>query len=325
MQYLSAILILGACSIAAGAQTLGDYPPRFAHERAGRFEITAANVYLCSSLQSGELSSALLQLDQALFAGEARRAPRSLPAGGGVLVGLQNESPLLRGLLNRCKKDLPKSGLGQEGFLIDVAPNRILITAAHPAGLYYGIRRVTALAAGGINCGTYADWPAMRWRGLHVLVSGRASIPAIEELLTSYMPQRRLNELILEVGYNYQFKSHPEIAAPDGLTFDDCRRLAAVAAANYIRIVPEIDCLGHQSWAKTTFALLRTHPEFDETPDAPVDNSTLYCRSWCPSDPDVYRVVDDLADELIDAFHADAFHVGMDEVFLLGKCPRCKG
>lgn len=39
------------------------------------------------------------------------------------------------------------------------------------------------------------------------------------------------------------------------------------------------------------------------------------------------RVVFDLLDELIDAFDADAVHVGMDEVFLIGsdRCPRCKG
>jgi hypothetical protein len=32
-------------------------------------------------------------------------------------------------------------------------------------------------------------------------------------------------------------------------------------------------------------------------------------------------------DELIDAFQADAFHVGLDEVFLIGseQCPRCRG
>jgi hypothetical protein len=35
----------------------------------------------------------------------------------------------------------------------------------------------------------------------------------------------------------------------------------------------------------------------------------------------------DLIDELADASEADAFHVGMDEVFLLGEddCPRCQG
>lgn len=39
------------------------------------------------------------------------------------------------------------------------------------------------------------------------------------------------------------------------------------------------------------------------------------------------EIVFPLLDELIDAFKVDAFHVGMDEVFLIGSddCPRCKG
>ena len=34
-----------------------------------------------------------------------------------------------------------------------------------------------------------------------------------------------------------------------------------------------------------------------------------------------------LVDEVCDAFEADAFHAGMDEVFYIGEdqCPRCKG
>ncbi|HEY0866221.1 MAG TPA: hypothetical protein VGE01_02520, partial [Fimbriimonas sp.] len=34
-----------------------------------------------------------------------------------------------------------------------------------------------------------------------------------------------------------------------------------------------------------------------------------------------------MIDELVDAFQADAFHVGMDEVFIISSdaCPRCKG
>ena len=41
----------------------------------------------------------------------------------------------------------------------------------------------------------------------------------------------------------------------------------------------------------------------------------------------VHDVVFDLMDELAEACEADAFHVGMDEVFLIGEddCPRCKG
>ena len=53
----------------------------------------------------------------------------------------------------------------------------------------------------------------------------------------------------------------------------------------------------------------------------------LYCKSYCPRHPKVHDVVFSLVDEVCDAFEADAFHAGMDEVFYLGEdeCPRCKG
>ncbi len=56
-------------------------------------------------------------------------------------------------------------------------------------------------------------------------------------------------------------------------------------------------------------------------------NQGIYCRSYCPLHPGVHGVVFDVIDELAEACGADAFHVGMDEVFLLGEddCPRCKG
>ena len=85
------------------------------------------------------------------------------------------------------------------------------------------------------------------------------------------------------------------------------------------------NCLGHQSWREKAAALLRAHPEFNEAPELDATAKDFYCMSWCPSHPDVNPIVFDLFDELIDAFEANAFHVGMDEVFILGHCPRCKG
>ena len=87
-----------------------------------------------------------------------------------------------------------------------------------------------------------------------------------------------------------------------------------------------MNCLGHQSWGPGPGALLAQYPQFDETPGIPHDDKEIYCREWCPSHPDVNKIVFELIDELIDAFDADAFHVGMDEVFLIGdkNCPRCK-
>ena len=137
-----------------------------------------------------------------------------------------------------------------------------------------------------------------------------------------------VNVLIMEINYNFVFQSHPELSGGDNaLRVEDARDLALTCRKYRIRLIPMLNCLGHQSWSRTTFALLTKHPELDESPGVPADNKGIYCRSWCPLHPDVNKIVLPLIDELIDAFDADAFHVGMDEVFLMAhpSCPRCKG
>ena len=142
------------------------------------------------------------------------------------------------------------------------------------------------------------------------------------------------NLLILRVDWNYAYETHPELRDRNPLTKEDVKRIVAVCRRRGIRLVPQINLLGHQSWARQTYALLREYPEFDETPSVKTENYTqwpnpdgLYCKSYCPLHPDVHRVVFDVVDELCDVFETDAFHAGMDEVFYIGmpECPRCNG
>ena len=94
-----------------------------------------------------------------------------------------------------------------------------------------------------------------------------------------------------------------------------------------ISVIPQFQSFGHQSWAKDTWPLLTKYPELDLTPGAFPGNEGLYCREWDPMNPRVYQIVFALIDEIIDAFDADAIHVGMDEVFLIGNdaAPATKG
>lgn len=171
-----------------------------------------------------------------------------------------------------------------------------------------------------------ATKPARPWLGLHVSVHGDAPAAALIEELPE-LARAGINTLVIEVGYGFEFDSHPELRAGGALSRAQARRLADACRKNGIRPIPELNCLGHQSWDKHTAPLLTKYPQFDETPGQFPDNKGIYCRSWCPLHPEVNRIVFALMDELIEAFAADAFHVGMDEVFLIGSehCPRCKG
>lgn len=167
---------------------------------------------------------------------------------------------------------------------------------------------------------------ATPWLGAHVLINSVADLDACGAAIPA-MARSGVNTIVVEVDYSYRFKSRPEIAQKDGVSFESARRFAKVCRDNKVRVIPEVNCLGHQSWAKVNGALLRTHPELDETPGKYPENKGIYCRSWCPLHPDIPKIVFPLVDELIDAFQATAFHVGMDEVFLIGTpdCVRCNG
>ncbi len=141
------------------------------------------------------------------------------------------------------------------------------------------------------------------------------------------LPKEGVNVLVMEFDYRYQYKSHPEVADANSLTQEQVSEIVAACHAAGVRLIPLINMLGHQSWAGQTFGLLRAHPEFDETRGKYPGNKDIYCRSYCPRAPGLHNVLFDLIDELANACQADAVHVGMDEVFLLGEdgCPNCRG
>jgi hypothetical protein len=170
--------------------------------------------------------------------------------------------------------------------------------------------------------------PKQPWRALHLLnYDTDAELDALAQNLEP-LAKQGINVIVLEVDYNFAFKSHPELRrGTDPITREGARRFAAACRKQNIRLIPEFQSLGHQSWKAETFPLLTVYPKFDLTPGAFSNNDGIYCREWDPVNPEVWRVVFQLMDEIIDAFHADALHAGMDEVFLLGseQSPSTKG
>jgi hypothetical protein len=162
--------------------------------------------------------------------------------------------------------------------------------------------------------------PPGQWRGLHLInYQSDAALKGLEELVP-VLAKMGVNVLILEVNYGFEYQSHPELRMGSSpISRDGARSLLRTCRKHHIRLIPQFSCFGHQSWAKKTFSLLTTYPELDLTPGAFPENEGIYCREWDPYNPKVYEIVFPLLDELIEAFEADAMHVGMDEVFLIGS------
>lgn len=198
-----------------------------------------------------------------------------------------------------------------------------------------GVLALVALAGCDSTCKNTAQndswvssWRAQNpvWRGLHVMMSSDKNVDQLIAQIPA-LQNDGVNVIIAEVGYNFEFQSHPELRSSQYITRAGAQRLAQAAHEHGMRLIPELDCLGHQSWSKNTMPLLSKYPQLEENPGPDQNKKDFYCRSWCPENPDVNPIVFSLVDELIDGFDADAFHVGMDEVFVIASpyCPRCHG
>jgi len=164
------------------------------------------------------------------------------------------------------------------------------------------------------------------WLGVQLFIQSDEAVIALATAIPR-LADSGVNAIIVETGYHFDFKSHPELKRGKVITRAAAKNLAAVARENGVRLIPELNCLGHQTAKKFTYALLETFPGFAEPAPSHPDLATDYLKNWCPNDPRINPIVFDLIDEIAEAFDADAFHVGMDEVFNLSSdnCPRCRG
>lgn len=173
-------------------------------------------------------------------------------------------------------------------------------------------------------------------RGLCTGAPSPKGVDSFVHFIQAGMAAHKQNLLILQIDYNYQFKSHPELTDSAALSAADVKKIVRACQASHIKIVPQINFFGHQSWESTLGSLLKKYPQFDETPWIKIpppgsyqwpNADSLYCKSYCPLAKGLHQVLFDLMDELTEAFETDAFHAGMDEVFYIGmdKCPRCRG
>ena len=171
-------------------------------------------------------------------------------------------------------------------------------------------------------------------RGFCIDAPRPAGLDSFLSFIDSSLAPRKVNTLIIQIEYHYQFKTHPELTDSFALSKAAIKKIVSVCKKNNIRVIPQIDLLGHQSWANHNGKLLQVYPQFDETPNIKMPEKytwpnadNLYCKSYCPLHPDLHAVLFEVIDEICDVFESNAFHAGMDEVFFIGddNCPRCGG
>ncbi|MBN1675047.1 MAG: beta-N-acetylhexosaminidase [Kiritimatiellae bacterium] len=273
---------------------------------------------------------------------EAKRFQTELQARFGTRVARAGNGPLA---LRRVRS------LAAEAYELDVAPQRVELRYGRGTGLLYGLDTLQSLIARRdgrltVPACRIVDAPYKPLRGIHLYMPARENIAFFKNLLR-FLARLRLNTVFLEVGGGMEYKKHPEInrawesfvrfAGPYSefagprvqrgfwkdsvhpelgggsfLTQSEVAELVREARVLHIELVPEVQSLSH------CYYLCLAHPEIAERREDPFPDT------YCPSNPKSYELLFDVLDEVIRVFKPRMVHIGHDEWYTMGLCPRCR-
>ena len=202
-----------------------------------------------------------------------------------------------------------KATLGRpEGYVLEVAPGRVLLAGADEAGLFYGLRTIVQLLEpAGLRQARIEDWPALRHRGLTVDIS-RGPVLTEEQMrtLVRTLADFKMNMLSFYMEHVFPYRHAPGVAPDSGLTAERFTRLAAYARQYHVDLVPQQQTFGHLHH----MLKLELYAGMAETP---------YGNVLAAENEDGYRWIDGVAKQLTATFSSPYLHIGSDETFELGE------
>ncbi len=242
--------------------------------------------------------------------------------------------------------------LGREGYTLAVTPERVLVTAAAPAGAFYGLQTLRQLFppeledsnyvadAWEIPCVRVFDRPRFRWRGDMLDVS-RHFLP-FEYLKKNidYLARYKMNifhwHLTDDQGWRIEVKGYPRLtevgawrADREGMPWWDRPPQRPGEKATYggyytreqvkelVRYAAErfVTIVPEIDMPGHSQAILAAYPELACTPGPHyvATGGRTADNTLCPARESTYRFVEGVLSEILPLFPGPYFHVGGDE------------
>ena len=121
------------------------------------------------------------------------------------------------------------------------------------------------------------------------------------------------NTIIWEVENNIRWETCPECVSPDAFTKAEFKDILAYSRDLGLEPIPLLQTLGHCEYVLKN----ERYRPLAEIPDR-IDQ-------YCPRNPEVVTFLRKWIDEYLEVFGpVRYFHLGADEAYTLGECPRCK-
>ena len=227
------------------------------------------------------------------------------------------------------------AGLGDEGYRLEVKPDRAEIVASKPAGAFYACQTLRQLLPPEIMgqqgpsrdirwampCVLIEDKPRFPWRG--VLLDSARSFHRKQYVLDfiDLIAGFKLNviqwHLTDDEGWRLEIPKYPKLVKPiskplawmnDGFYSQaDIREIVAHAASRHIMIVPEIEMPGH------CHAMLINYPELAPVKMVERTGEDMPCRVVDLGNPKSLEFFREVLQDVFRLFPGPYVHLGGDE------------
>ncbi|MBX3084999.1 MAG: beta-N-acetylhexosaminidase [Anaerolineae bacterium] len=227
--------------------------------------------------------------------------------------------------------------LGDEGYTLTIRTDGVAISAAQPAGIFYGLQTLRQLLPAAIEAktlqqgvawdvptATIRDYPRFAWRGTMLDVArhffGVEDVKRYIDYLALYKINRLHLHLSDDQGWRIEIKSWPKLTEIGGskevgggeggyYTQADYAEIVDYAAQHFITIVPEIDMPGHTNAALASYAELNCDGKAREL----YTGTNVGFSTLCADKEVTYQFMEDVIRELAAMTPGAYIHIGGDE------------
>ena len=251
--------------------------------------------------------------------------------------------------------------LTNEGYILKIDQNQVLIQSSGAAGLFYAVETIRQLLPAKLETESFpmlalpaveiTDKPRFSWRSLHLDVSRHFMPVDFIKKYIDYLAMHKLNvfhwHLVDGIGWRIEIKSHPEltewgawrVVKPGEMPWKDfeiwkqgdnrpkyggyytqeqIKEVVAYAKKRFVTVVPEIELPGHSEVVFQCYPQLLCKDKNGKS----LPNTGVYCAS----NPESYKLLEDVIDEVVQLFPSQYIHIGGDEVNKSNwrKCVSCQ-
>jgi hexosaminidase len=226
-------------------------------------------------------------------------------------------------------------GIGDEGYLLTVSPQEVLIRANAGAGLFHGAETLrqllparieTAHAAGpwGVEGGRVTDYPRYPYRGAMLDVARHFfSVSEVERYIDE-IAMYKIDYLHLHLsddqGWRIAIPQYPQLTAVGGstevgggtggyYTVAEYQQIVAYAQSRYVTVIPEIDSPGHVNAALASLPQLTCD---GQSPPLYTGIDTGF-SALCLSNPFTYQLLGQVFADLAAITPGPYIDIGGDE------------